>query len=207
MSNIDDHLIKQFKQGDVKAYEQIFRTYYPALCLFALKFLKDKEEAEEVVQDLFCKLWEKRKELAITTSLKSYLYGAIRINSIRKLQSESLHHSHHEEILRLSSSKEFVDDLERNELQSRIHQCIANLPEQRRKVFELSRFQDKKYKEIAEEMAISVKTVENHMGKALKFLREHLSDLLGVLVVFGLMSTRWVGDLVNLGILYLVEKL
>ncbi|MFA8300653.1 MAG: RNA polymerase sigma-70 factor [Hyphomicrobiales bacterium] len=182
MNNSKELIIDQFKSGDVKAYENMFKHYYSALCLFAMKHLHSEEQSEEIVQDLFCKLWENREDMEITVSLKSYLYGAVRLNCLRYLKTKELHRSHHK--IMMIENSEAVDDnhIERNELQANILKAISELPEQRRKIFELSRFEQLKYKEIAEKLSLSPKTVENQMGKALKFLREHLKDHLPTIV-------------------------
>lgn len=180
----DKELTSLFLKGDVRSYEVIFKKHYVELCLFATKYVKCPETSEEIVQDLFCKIWEKRESIAIQTTLKSYLYGAIKLNCLRFLRDQEIHSKHLKQIELNGISFCSVDELEENELKEKIYQSIQQLPEQRRRIFELSRFEKLKYREIAEKMNLSPKTIENQMGKALKFLRSNLKDYLNLIILF-----------------------
>ncbi|BDD03552.1 RNA polymerase sigma-70 factor [Aureibacter tunicatorum] len=185
MKNLeDDILLEKFKSGDVNAYEVLFKRHYKNLCLFSAKHLQSYDLAEEVVQELFCKLWEKRSNLNIHSSFKSYLYTATRLNSLKEIQTRQLHSEHHKVIKTNSSDSVEDQTIEKNELQAKIHETISSLPEQRRKVFEMSRNEGLKYKEIADKLNISPKTVENQMGKALRHMREALKEYLPAILVF-----------------------
>ena len=162
--------------GDRNAFESLFRLHYRALCAFAIGYVKDPDRAEDLVQDLFFRLWLDREKVQITTSIKAYLYASVRNRCLTEIKSGG----------RLVVLNEDADDRpqedvlsedEHTERIARVQAAIEELPEERRKVFKLSRYEGLKYQEIAERLGISVKTVENQMGKALKTLREELSDL------------------------------
>lgn len=176
----------EIRQGNKRAFEQVFKTYYSRLCLFALKYLGDEASAEEVVQDLFLRIWEKRHQIEIETSLKAYLYRAVRnscLNELKHQQVEQNYRAHQQQV---------ADDYEEMpdpELGQRIHQAIEKLPENHREVFTMNRFEGLRYKDIAEKLGISVKTVESYMTKSLKFLRKELVDYLPVVLALFL---EWV---------------
>lgn len=171
--------------GDVTAFEMLFRTYYQPLCHYAYSFLQDKEGAEEIVQSTFLMVWEKRDTLAIRTSVKPYLYAMVRNACLNVLKHEKIKQKHAgEELAVADRSCDSVSQIvASNELEYKIKAALEALPDQCRMVFKLSRFEELKYAEIAEQLNISVKTVENHMGKALKIMREQLKDYLPLIIV------------------------
>lgn len=144
-------------------------------------YLKDRDATEEAVQQVFYIVWERRESINITTSFKAYLYQAVRNHCLNALKHEQVKASAHGELLREDEPEE-ENNLESIELRERIDQAISELPTERQKIFRMSRFEELKYKEIAEKLQISVKTVENQMGKALKHLRESLSELIPLLL-------------------------
>jgi RNA polymerase sigma-70 factor (ECF subfamily) len=173
---------QQIKTGDKKAYETIFRTWYQVLCNYACSLIKDMDEAEEVVQNVFYTIWKKREELEIG-SIKAYLYRAVHNDCLNKIKHAKIKMNYaqdykHTAQAGLDSSTQLLNA---KELSVKIHEAIDSLPEQCGLVFRLNRFENKKYSEIASELGISVKTVENHMGKALKIMRERLKDYLPVI--------------------------
>ncbi len=179
-------LFERVRQNDQKAYEQVFRTYYPMLCNYALRLVKNQETAEEIVQDLFCTIWEKRQQIQLSSSLKSYLFGATHNNCLRYLKHQKVRQNYQVETLAQFKEGEPVQDEEflTFELQQKIAEGINRLPAQCRKIFQLSRYEGLKYKEIAQKAGISVKTVEAQMSKALRILREELKDYLPTLLLF-----------------------
>ncbi len=163
-------------------YEWIFRQYYQGLCHYANMWLKDLDSAEEVVQNTFVKLWERKDGLSVDVSIKSYLYKAVynaSLNEIRhrKTKEEYAGMKTHEEVSEQASRGEV------KELEQKIEKALMNLPEQCRLIFRMSRFDELKYREIAAILNISVKTVENQMGKALRLMRENLADYLSIVLV------------------------
>jgi RNA polymerase sigma-70 factor (family 1) len=167
------------QQGDKKAYEEAFKTYYGMLCAYAMPIIRDKDEAEEVVQNVFYNLWAKRESLQVSVALKPYLYRSVHNECLNKIKHQKVKASYAGDykasVLAGGSSP---DRLELKELGNTIEKALESLPEQCGIVFRMSRFEQLKYAEIAEKLGISVKTVEIHMGKALRILREKLKDYL-----------------------------
>ena len=182
----DDQLLLTLRAGDITAFEMIFKTYYQPLCNYAYSFVHDRDEAEEIVQATFLSVWEKKDNLAIRTGLKPYLYAMVRNASLNVLKHEKIKQQHATVELAVAerSSESVARTVIASELEERIYKALNKLPEQCRLVFKLSRFEELKYAEIAEQLNISVKTVENQMGKALKIMREQLKDYLPLLIVF-----------------------
>jgi RNA polymerase sigma-70 factor, ECF subfamily len=171
--------------GDITAFEMLFRTYYQPLCNYAFTFLQDREDAEEIVQSTFILVWEKRETLAIRTSVKPYLYAMVRNACLNVIKHEKIKQKYAVEEIALAdrSHEDVAHVMASNELEYRIKLAMEELPEQCRMVFKLSRFEELRYAEIAEQLNISIKTVENHMGKALKIMREQLKDYLPLIMV------------------------
>jgi RNA polymerase sigma-70 factor (ECF subfamily) len=181
----DQELFEALATGDITAFEMYFRSYYQPLCNYAYTFLRDKEESEEIVQSTFLSVWEKRSALNIRTSAKSYLYAMVRNACLNAIKHEKIKQRHAGEEMALAQpGYESVSQIvASNELEGRITAALEKLPEQCRLVFKLSRFEELKYSEIADQLNISVKTVENHMGKALKIMREQLKEYLPLIIV------------------------
>lgn len=178
------YIWQQVRGGDKKAYEDIFRSYYRSLCNYSCSLVKDVDEAEEVVQTVFYNLWSKRESLAINTSVKSYLYRAVHNDSLNRIKHGKVRAAYASDV-KNSLHPHGADSsqvLEAKELNAKIQIALEKLPEQCGIVFRLNRFEYLKYSEIAEHLGISVKTVENHMGKALRILRDELRDYLHILL-------------------------
>jgi RNA polymerase sigma-70 factor, ECF subfamily len=181
----ESNLLNAIQQGNENAFEMIFREHYEQLCRYAHSFLGDKDEAEEVVQASFIGVWEKRTALNITESIKAYLFQMVRNRCLNVLKHEKVkqlhinHESHHAE----KTSESVSENIHARELEQRIIEAIKQLPEQCRLVFNLSRFEEMRYQEIADQLNISVKTVENQMGKALKMMRTQLQEFLPTLLL------------------------
>jgi RNA polymerase sigma-70 factor (ECF subfamily) len=160
----------------------MFRQYYQMLCSYALKFTGDPDSAEEVVQDLFYKLWEKRMELHINTSVKSYLFSAVHNRCLKYIEHRQVETRYRSYYLQHESEidNEPQESANINELQGIINKTLSALPERCGRIFRLNRYEGLKYHEIAEKLSISVKTVEANMGKALKMLRKNLKDYVEV---------------------------
>jgi len=176
----DQEYWQLISKGDKIAFEKAFRAFYAALCNYALSLVKDKDEAEEVVQNVFFNIWNKRTALQVSGSLKSYLYRSVHNECLNKIKHVKMKTTYAEDY-RKNASCSFdnaADHLHAKELGQKINTAIDSLPEQCGNVFKLSRFENLKYNEIAQHLNISIKTVENHMGKALKILREQLKDYL-----------------------------
>lgn len=173
----DKELFIKLKEGDEQAFKVLFTKYYSSMCNFANQFLNDPVQAEETVQELFVRIWEKRASLNIETSVKHYFFRSVRNQCLNQLQHLKIRQQYAGKIKELSQQEMDPDQgyIEIDLLQ-RIEKSIDALPEKRQEIFRLSREQGLKYKEIAEELNISIKTVEAQMGLALKHLRDDLKD-------------------------------
>ncbi|MEQ8423714.1 MAG: RNA polymerase sigma-70 factor [Cyclobacteriaceae bacterium] len=176
---------KALKEGDETAFEMIFKVHYESLCNYAYSFLLDRDEAEEVVQATFLNVWEKRENITIETSVKSYLYRAVRNSCLNAIKHTKIKKRHAEESMATSekSYESSSQSLISSELDQRIGDALMVLPEQCRLIFKMSRFEELKYSEIADQLNISIKTVENQIGKALKIMREQLKEYLPILII------------------------
>lgn len=169
-------LFEKIKKSDVKAFETLFHFYYGYLCLYAQKIIKNEAASEEIVQDFFVKLWEKREQLTIETSVKNYIFRSVKNLCLNFIQ----HNKTKENYVRLiisesENSTSFEENFPEIDLVGKIEESIQMLPEKRREIFRLSREEGLKYREIAKKLNISVKTVETQMSLAIKSLRDNLS--------------------------------
>jgi RNA polymerase sigma-70 factor (family 1) len=177
----DSSIHIKLKRGDIEAYEQLFTVYYPPLCLFAKKIVNDNEKARDIVQDVFVTLYAQRANLDIHTSLKSYLFRCVNNACLNELRQVKSHMRHHEGLKMESEFTLLHDEITYAELQSRIRLTVDKLPAQCRKIFEMSRFEGQKNREIAAHLGISIRTVETQISKALGILRAHLADYLSLI--------------------------
>lgn len=184
-------IVEALHQGDAVVFEQLFNDYYGRLCNYVNTILNDVDEAEEIVQATFIALWEKRESLVIHTSVKSYLYQAVHNQSLNKIKHDQVRQSHFEYVAWQNNvdAPDGYQHLVGKELGEMIRIAVDTLPPQCRTVFALSRFGELSYAEIATRLNVSVKTVENHMGKALRMMRVHLADYLP-LILWVLISNR-----------------
>ena len=163
-------------------FEQVFKTHFRALHSYAYTIVRDESHGEEIVQQVFYKLWEKKSNINIHQSLKAYLYQSVYNESLNYLKHLKVKKKHQAYILttsqeeETSSSKKIIT----KELEGKIVEVLKLLPGQCRTIFQMSRFENLKYREIASQLGLSIKTVENQMGKALKIMRTHLAEYLPV---------------------------
>ncbi len=169
----DPLLIAQIKQGNEKAFRQLFDRYYPPMIVSANYILKDKNVAQDAAQDVFVLLWKNRTKLSDTINIKAYLNRAVINKALTILKVRKRHTGENElTLLQKEDTSNYVDGLlENKELKNIIHKAIDALPEKRRIIFTLCRLQGLSHKEIAEKLNISTKTIENQMTQALKQLR------------------------------------
>ncbi|SMC95760.1 RNA polymerase sigma-70 factor [Pedobacter africanus] len=175
-------------QDDDEAFEHLFKMHFKALHAYAIAILRDEDIAEEVVQNMFLKFWEKRELLNIQTSVKAYLYKCVYHDSLNLLKHEKIKTKYQDfATYTMNSHNEPASSkVETSELERQIGLALNELPEQCRTIFQMSRFEELKYREIADQLGLSVKTIENQMGKALKIMRLKLADFLS-LILAGLM--------------------
>jgi RNA polymerase sigma-70 factor (family 1) len=178
-------LLNNLQKGDKTAFDALFRAYYAPLCHYACTFTNnDIDEAEDVVQQVFVKFWEQSATLELQYSPKSYLYKMVYnrcLNNIRNAQVQEKYKKYN--ALQLEKGHESHPVIA-DELSERIKNALQILPKECRRVFEMSRFEELKYREIAEKLGISIKTVETQMGKALKLMRVELADWMVSLLVY-----------------------
>lgn len=167
-------------------FETLFRQNYSNLCSYAHNFLKDPETSEEIVQEVMVNFWNRRNILEIRDSAKAYLYRAVRNSCMNHLKHLKVREQHASDA-RSAVAESTIDPeqvLIMSELEWRIREAIDKLPVERKKAFCLSRYEGLTYPEIAERLDISVKTVENQIGAALKTLRKELAEYLPWLILF-----------------------
>lgn len=192
---MDQQLLDSLRAGDERVFRDIYHRHYVPLCRFANQILSDAALAEEIVDDVIFYLWEHRGEVEITYSLRAYLMRAVRNRCLNELNSLS-----HREELRFSSllmpeNMDFLDTLFTDtdqplgilleqELEEELNRSIELLPAECKTVFKKSRFEQKKYEEIACDLGISVNTVKYHIKHALSFLQQRLGSYLKLLLVY-----------------------
>jgi RNA polymerase sigma-70 factor, ECF subfamily len=177
----DQLVIQQIRTGDEPAFDALFTAWHGKLQAYAFSVLQNEAQAEEVVQTVFCRIWEKRQQWQVHTSMKAYLYGSVyhqcmdglrRTKQVKKYQRHVLQTTIEEQTPPASGKAEL------KELEAKLQYALSQLPDQCRAIFQLSRFGGLKYREIAEQLGLSVKTVEAQVSKALKHLRDQLTDFL-----------------------------
>src|SRR5687767_11349794 len=162
MEPSDTGLITLLARRDESAFEQVFKQYYKPLHAYAFAMLKEEAIAEETVQTVFCRLWERADALSLGTSVAAYLYRSVHNEALNHLKHRKVRHRHRMHVVH--TTKDAADGAARRmalkELEGKLAQALNELPEQCRTVFQLSRFEELRYREIAEKLNISVKTVE-----------------------------------------------
>lgn len=183
----EQEIVGAIRAGNERIFEETFRKYYQSLCNYANSILKEMDEAEEVVQNLFLSVWEKRSELEISISLKSYLYRAVHNHCLNRIKHLKVREEYQQYAVNFydASYESVSQTVMKNELEQKIEEAIRKLPEQCRLIFRMSRFEELKYHEIAEQLELSPKTVENQIGKALKILRVELAEYLPLIIICG----------------------
>lgn len=175
----DLFVLTKIKEGDVKAFEGVFRQYYSPLCLYAASITGQAEVAEEIVEELFYVFWKERERLQLFHSIKSYLYGAVRNRSLQYCEHQRVRMQYQEAMLARpaeAGNSDPQEQIEYKELQAVISKTLEKLPERRLRIFRMHRMEGKKYAEIALLLSLSVKTVEAEMTKALRTLRKEVEN-------------------------------
>ncbi|MVM38820.1 RNA polymerase sigma-70 factor [Spirosoma sp. HMF3257] len=171
-------LRRTFEENPQRGCELLFRRYHQALCSHAVRFVYSKETAEDLVSDVFCKFWKTKAYERVTSSYRYYLFQSVRNEAYNYLRLEF------QELddIETAETKEGVFSqrpdqiVQFEEVLHRVEEMVESLPPQCRKVFLLSRFEGKKYQDIATELGLSIKTIEAHIGKALSTVRKGLKD-------------------------------
>ncbi|MCT4588163.1 MAG: RNA polymerase sigma-70 factor [Carboxylicivirga sp.] len=181
-------ILVAISKGSELAFNDLFDHYYDMLLYFSLRYLNDDEEAKEVVQDTFVKLWENRSSLPEVLNIRNYLHTMVKNNCLNVLKKNELILKNRKELLWKEMEYRYqalermqYGDVEFEELRTKIEEAINKLPVHYKDVFKLNRFENLKYKEIAVRLNISEKTVEYHMSKALSLLRKELAQYLSII--------------------------
>lgn len=187
MYNSDSEIIQRLKVDDKKALTALYNNYWKVLYISSYNLLKDKEVCEEIIQDVFIDLWNKRKDLEIKVSLQSYLYACVRYKVFAEFRTNKM--------MRFELFEDLNERLQyttpetkmmHEELKSYVKLVVESLPEKCKRVYKLSRHEQLSHKEIAEQLGITVKTVENHITNALRVLRTSLGQVLFVTLFLNL---------------------
>ena len=180
MANDTERFIRtSFADDARKGFELLYREYYGPLCSHAVRFVYSKDVAKDIVGDVFYVFWQQQTQTHITSSFGAYLYTAVRHRSLKYLQREFARESHWSDSATLdqaSMDSTPEEILNYEELYHKVEQLISHLSPQTQKVFLMNRFENKKYQAIADELQLSVKTIETHMSKALSILRKGLKN-------------------------------
>jgi len=174
-------MMNKMKEDDISFFEEIFKTHYSKLCFYANTIIGNIPVSEEIVSDLFTELWEKRTKVEFNVSTKAYLYKSVYNRCLNYMKHAKVENTYLKYLLENESKNLFTEmpsySYDEKEISKEIKSAIDNLPEQCRKIFLLSRVQNKKYHEIASILELSPKTIENQMTIALRKLREALKHL------------------------------
>ncbi|MBN2638265.1 MAG: RNA polymerase sigma-70 factor [Bacteroidales bacterium] len=178
MTSREIERLEAIKKGDIQEFELLFREFYQPLLNYAMAIIKSEPDAEEVVQDIFFVLWKNKKSLTIHSSISAYLYKAVQNNCLQliRYQKRKLNYQQDRQIENEYESLSPGEVLQYNELYNEINRIVDELPENCKTIFMLNRFHGLKNSEIAEKLAISIKTVEANMTKALKYLKQHINN-------------------------------
>jgi len=169
-------IIKKVKEGDIGAFETLFRKYHSPLLFYCTSITASVQAAEDIVQDLFYNIWKDKERLNILVSVKSYLYKSVRNHSLQYLQKNANRRNNNMDNLDNQTNPTYKTDdyLEYHELEQLLSKSIKSMPERRARIFRMHRYENLKYKEIAQKISLSVKTVEAEMTKALKTLKKEI---------------------------------
>ncbi len=191
LTDFELQLIETIKEGDVKSFELIFKSYYSRLCRYARNYVHDKIVAEDLVKDIFIKIWENRSQLEIKSSLSGYLFRSVHNHCINHVTRNK-----HANILNQSDLPDNIGDLIHplspdypvanliaRELEEKLRQSVQALPDQCREIFILSRMDELSHEEIAKKKNISINTVKVQIYRALLKLREDLKEYLPVFII------------------------
>ncbi len=180
MSMTENQIREKLNRGDLDVFQYLYKEFYPSLCIYAKSITRDKEIAQEVVQDVFIRLWEQQGHLKEIISIKSYLYFSVRnhcLNHLKHLQVVNKFNEYYSQKLKDAQDYYFITQesgeslLIANELEEKVLKEIESLPEQCRKILKMSRFEGLKHSEIASNLGIAISTVHSQISIALEKLR------------------------------------
>ena len=186
----EKELINRLIKGDQTAFELLFHAYYSGLVVYASQFTFDRDEAEEIVQDFFVRCWQKHHSIQPHESIRNYFFSSIKNRSLNYLKHKKIEEYYIQQLSVISESHlVYNQDLYNpTELQEKIKNSIALLPERCREIFTMSRIQGLKNEEIALQLNLSKRTIETQISNALKVLRVELKEYSGLLIIIGLFN-------------------
>ncbi len=183
----NNELILQLKSGDMVAFNTIYDKYCYKLHEFVLMYLKQEEDAEEIVQEVFVKIWESRSKIDIYLSFEAFLftiaYNAT-ISLLRKRVNENKSREYLKSLQQIDSAEQVIDLIHYNELNQKVQSLLNQLTQRQKEIFILSREEGLSHKEIANKLNISESTVNNHLVTTLKYLKSNIDNSLIVNVLF-----------------------
>ncbi len=174
-------LIENLKKGDVDAYEYLFKEYFDWLCNYIFKLSGNRSLSKDIVQETMMRIWEKKHQITIKESLKAYLFKSCHNQFLLQLRKDKKKHDLLDKIRWDAIYDTYLEQKEDVQINSgllKLEELIDKLPPKCKEIFIMNKLERRKYREIAEDMGISIKTVENHMSKALRIIRENASVLL-----------------------------
>ena len=178
---------EKVKSDDEQAFELLFRKYYVRLCGFANKFITDSNESEEIVQEVFLKIWKRRDQLKLDNEIRPYLFKSVQNLCFNFLEHKKVTDNYYSviEVVYKNQAEDFntYESVLYTEFQAKVDAAIGSLPKECRRIFQMSRQDGLKYTEIADKLEISVKTVESQMSRALSKLKTELRDYLSILII------------------------
>ena len=179
MTNLSEQeIIKAIREGNAEIFRLVFDSCYESLCHYAFTILKSTEEAEDIVQFLFLKLWDKREELNIRQTIRSYLFKSVYHRCINHLEHKTIIRNHQRYSQRVPNPDAQPPEIFPEELGDSIRKALDKHPPRCRSIFIMSRYEELTYAEIAKRLNISENTIQNQICKALRILREELKDML-----------------------------
>lgn len=184
--------IKSLREGNEEVFEFLFRKYFLKLCLYAHHYVRDNKVAEEIVEEFFVYLWDNHENIHIESNLSGYFFKSVHNRCLKYLRHEKIKRNFSKEGSYVFTERELLEPISEQipeaylaakELEHTIIDALNTLPDQCRKVFELSRYEDLSYQEIADKMNISINTVKTHMKRALSTLKDALKDFLKIILI------------------------
>ncbi|MHA7110037.1 RNA polymerase sigma-70 factor [Sunxiuqinia elliptica] len=174
-----DRILKELAKSNKQALEELFNYYYPRLYNFSKSFLKLEDGIDDVLQEVFLKIWHNRAEIKRSESFNSYIFTITRNLLLNELRSRLNNQKLRDRILEASVAEEFLSmgNVEYDELKEKVEEIINELPQKQREIFRMSRIEGLSHKEIAEKKSISTKTVEYHIGQSISMIKSRMETL------------------------------
>lgn len=187
VSKSNQELVLLIQKNDRVAFYNIYERYSKRLYGFVLRYIKQKEDAEEIVQEVFVKIWESRNKIDAYSSFEAFLFtiaSNTTISLLRKRTSEKIYLEHLKSLQQCANSPDLIDEIQFNELNDRIQSLLNELTPRQKEIFQLSREEGLTHDEIAQKLDISVNTVKKHMANTLSFLKSQIDSTLTINLLF-----------------------